>query len=227
MAMFAPGEQDQGASLLESLWLSMTGNDSVYVNWLLGPVEALLGKGGLYDTTPLRKLLTAHFDPKKLASSGVSLWVGTVSLSTGQVHFGPDPSGSDPIDWVMASAAFPGAFPPVVFNGDHWIDGGVRQDAPIEKAIEIGATELDIVLAEPEDGSSNPWDLGKAGNAVLVGLRAADILANQVFMGDQDPLLKFTGPARVYAPYAPWDSDALNFDPAGIRHMIDVGYGIP
>jgi NTE family protein len=227
MAMYPQDQVLDGARALELFWDGIKGNDSVYKMWPLGYVEAVLGRGALYDTTPLADLLRAQFRPDKLASSGVELRLGAVALGTGAVGFGPK-SGEDPVTWTLASAAFPGAFPPVEIDGDRWVDGGVRQDAPIAEAIAMGATELDVVLAEThDDGGLKHWDTSGTGNAVLVGLRAADLLANQVLLSNSFPLISFKGVSHVYAPYAAWDTDPLSFDPAAIRHMIDVGYGIP
>ena len=226
MAMYAPSHQLEGARVLEQFWCAMQGNASVYRNWPFGPLQALTGAGGLYDTSPLEAFLRARFHAAALASSGVVMRLGAVGLAGGKMAFGTE-KDADPVKWTMASAAFPGVFPPVAIGSERYVDGGVRHTSPIMEAISCGATEIDIVLAEPQDGASNPWDLKHAGNAALVGIRAAEIMANEVFVTDQDVLASFGGKYRTYAPYAPWDVDPLSFDPTAIRHMIDVGYGVP
>jgi NTE family protein len=45
-------------------------------------------------------------------------------------------------DAVMASAAIPGVFPPVVWHDRELVDGGVANNAPISHALEMGATRI-------------------------------------------------------------------------------------
>lgn len=226
MAMYPVSQQDTGARVLEQFWYDIKSNETVYRNWTIPILEGLLGKGGMFDTAPLESFLRARFKPELLSLSGVLLRLGATGLSSGQIVFGTEKS-HDVVKWVMASAAFPGAFPPVEIDGEKWVDGGIRDTIPVEEAISLGATHIDIVMTNPQDGEALPWDLKHSGNAALVGIRAAEIMENEVFVTDQDCLKNFTGTYKVYAPYAPWDSDSLTFDPKIIRRMIDVGYGIP
>ena len=226
IAMYPPSQTLEAARELEQFWFGIQGNQTLYRNWTIPVLEGLFGKGSIYDTAPLEAYLRARFKPAKLASSGVKLRMGATNLRTGKLHFGTEKS-PDVVKWVMASAAFPAAFTPVRLDGDLWVDGGIRDTAPINEAVNMGATDMDIVLTGPRDGEAHDWDLKNAGNAALVGIRAAEIMANEVAQTDQDVLKTFKGTYRIYAPYAPWTTDALNWDPKTIRKMIDVGYGIP
>lgn len=225
MAMCPKDKQLEGARELEQFWYSIKGNETIYRNWTIPILEGLFGRGGMYDTEPLYQFLRARFDPKKMAA-GIPMRVGACNLRTGQVEFGHEKS-PNVVAWVMASASYPGAFPPVRIGSEVYTDGGVRHTAPIEEAIRMGADSLDIVLCDPQTGEDNPWDTGDAGNAALVGIRSASIMSNEVFLTDMDVLQDFKGTHRIYSPYAPWALNSLTFDPKAIRHMIDVGYGIP
>jgi len=226
MSMYPPAQQDAGARALEQFWFSIRGNETIYRNWTIPILEGLFGRGGMFDTAPLEAFLRANFHPGLLAVSGVQLRLAATNLRTGQIACGTEKS-PDVVKWVMASAAFPGAFPPVTIDGEKWVDGGIRNTIPIAEAIALGADHLDIVATNPQSGEALEWDLKHAGNAALIGIRAAEIMENEVFRTDQDCLKDFKGTHRIYAPFAPWDSDSLTFDPKIIRHMIDVGYGIP
>lgn len=46
---------------------------------------------------------------------------------------------------ILASAAVPGLLPPVEINGEHYLDGGLVNSIPIERAVALGATELYIL----------------------------------------------------------------------------------
>lgn len=46
---------------------------------------------------------------------------------------------------ILASAAVPGLLPPVEIDGEHFLDGGLVNSIPIERAVLLGATELYIL----------------------------------------------------------------------------------
>src|SRR5215469_3574468 len=56
---------------------------------------------------------------------------------------------------VRASAAIPALFPPVLLgdheNGDWYVDGGVRLNAPLKPALSLGANRLVVVATDPLD----------------------------------------------------------------------------
>lgn len=226
IAMYPPSKALDAARELEQFWFAIQGNQTLYRNWTIPVLEGLFGRGSIYDTTPLDQFLRARFKPNLLAASGVKLRLGATNLRTGEIQYGTE-KAPDVVRWVMASSAFPAAFTPITLDGDKWIDGGVRDTIPIKPAMDLGVTDMDIVLTGPRDGEGNPWDQSRAGNVALVALRSAELMANEVFRTDQDVLQGYKGKYRIYAPYAPWTTDPLNFDPKAIRHMIDVGYGIP
>ncbi len=49
------------------------------------------------------------------------------------------------IDAIVASSAVPGLLPVVEIGGEHFMDGGIVNSIPIERAIALGATELYIL----------------------------------------------------------------------------------
>lgn len=226
MAMYAPMQQAAGAAKLEQFWYEIEGNQSIYCEWFGGLIAAITGRGSLHDTSPLERFLRQRFNPVALAASGVRLRVGATSLRTGRYRAATE-LDHDVVRWVMASSAFPAAFTPIAIDGDVWIDGGVRECTPARDAVAAGATDLDVVLADPVDDDGAPWDLRGAGSAIDVGVRAATIMANEVFRNDLRDLVAKGVTHRLYAPYAAWRVGPLDFVPREIRHMIDVGYGIP
>jgi NTE family protein len=56
---------------------------------------------------------------------------------------------------VRASAAIPALFPPVLLgdheNGDWYVDGGVRLNAPLKPALSLGAARLVVAATDPLD----------------------------------------------------------------------------
>ena len=53
------------------------------------------------------------------------------------------------VDAVLASAAMPAIFPPVEIDGERYIDGGVVDNVPIQRAIDAGATRIVVLLCSP------------------------------------------------------------------------------
>jgi len=50
---------------------------------------------------------------------------------------------------ILASAALPGIFPPVIIEGVPYVDGGVLLNTPLKPAIADGATTIHIVFVDP------------------------------------------------------------------------------
>ena len=61
------------------------------------------------------------------------------------------------VDAILASAALPAVFPPMVIDGRRYLDGGVVNDVPITRAVERGATRLYVLqTGVPEIPPTNP-----------------------------------------------------------------------
>jgi NTE family protein len=140
-----------------------------------------LGRGmtSLLDTKPLLKLLTEKLDWDQLhqnveTGKVEALAIVTTATSTDRTSVFVEHSQSVPvlpenddnraIDYyeqvidanvVRASAAIPALFPPVLLgdssDGDWYVDGGVRLNAPLKPAISLGATRLVVAATDPLD----------------------------------------------------------------------------
>lgn len=49
------------------------------------------------------------------------------------------------VEAILASAAVPGVLPPVVIEGEHFVDGGIVNSIPISRAVELGAKEIYVL----------------------------------------------------------------------------------
>lgn len=70
----------------------------------------------------------------------------------------------DVIEAILASAALPAVYPPVVIDGQRYVDGGVVDNVPIARAVELGCREIyvlhvglhgrpDVEIRRPLDGA--------------------------------------------------------------------------
>ena len=62
------------------------------------------------------------------------------------------------LDHLMASAAVPFLFPPVMMNGEYFGDGAMRQTAPLSPAINLGADRLLIIGVRPDLADTEPLE---------------------------------------------------------------------
>jgi len=137
------------------------------------------GMTSLLDTKPLLKLLSDKLDWGQLhqnieTGNVEALAIVTTATSTDRTSIFvehaqsvpdiPESDDSRAIDYyeqvidanvVRASAAIPALFPPVLLgdssNGDWYVDGGVRLNAPLKPAISLGAERLVVVATDPLD----------------------------------------------------------------------------
>jgi NTE family protein len=49
------------------------------------------------------------------------------------------------VDAILASAAVPGILPPVEIDGEHFVDGGIVNSIPVERAVQMGAEVIYVL----------------------------------------------------------------------------------
>ena len=89
-------------------------------------------------------------------------------------------------EWVYASCAMPFVFPPqdsrdAHGNDEQWVDGGVRDVTPLDAALRERPQAVLVVRASAPPGPKAPK---KYNSLVSIGLRAVDILSNEVSNND-------------------------------------------
>ena len=97
-----------------------------------GASEAL----SVYQTRPLRRTIERLVDFDLINAGDVRLSVGAVNVRTGNfVYFD---SRHNPItpDHIMASGALPPGFPPIEIDGEHYWDGGLVSNTPLQYVLD-------------------------------------------------------------------------------------------
>jgi NTE family protein len=105
--------------------------------WPAGTASAL----SYYDTAPLKTTLERLVDFDRINDLKTRLSVGAVSVTTGNFKYfdnfefrklgkkiGPE--------HIMASGALPPGFPSVVIEGEHYWDGGIASNTPLDYVLE-------------------------------------------------------------------------------------------
>lgn len=89
-----------------------------------------------YDTAQLRTTLERLVDFDRINSGSVRFTVGAVNVRSGNlVCFDTQTHRIGP-EHVMASGALPPGFPPVEIDGEHYWDGGLVSNTPLEWVVE-------------------------------------------------------------------------------------------
>jgi NTE family protein len=146
---FASAPTLTGLGGLEALWLTL--HRSVVAP--LSPrtlFRAITGRGGgLVSNEALRRLLLSHVEIQSLDQAVIPVHVVATEMRSGQAVVLSD---GDPVLALLASAAFPGIYPPVRVGSRELIDGGVSADIPVLQAERLGATFTFILPAAVEEG---------------------------------------------------------------------------
>jgi len=124
---------------LESFWLdNVTASDKIAKKrGVLALVWAIIGKkfDGLVDMSPMQALVKQELDTDNLRASPVQFYACAVDLATGDAVYAPH-DGPDALDYVIASTAIPIEMPVKMIGQGAFVDGGVREVAPLRRAVE-------------------------------------------------------------------------------------------
>jgi hypothetical protein len=146
MSMFPEGEEAEAVELLKSVWLNITGSNDIFVEWPEGIVFSVLTRPSLFDTTPLRNLVTKAFT-RPISRKIV---VGVTSLNSGAFVTYNETVGRNLIEAVMCSSAVPTVFPYQKFDNNVYADGGcvINQDvfSAINRCYEETGNQADIIV---------------------------------------------------------------------------------
>jgi NTE family protein len=232
LSRYPKGKPSVAAEALEMFWRDrVTRNEDIYRRWFpFGRLHALW-KRSLYDSSPLRDLVHSSFDGTPLKEHGRKLAVGAVCLDTGEHGWGTE---NDPnfADWVLASASFPVFMEPVEIDGKLWSDGGVYNVTPLRKAIELGATEIDVVCCFDPWGPQGRWNSERKAAVPDGIIRVTGLMNDAIARYDievtglkneiGDPYRHAT--VRAVVPKTPLNVSSLEFNSDSVSRLIEQGY---
>jgi NTE family protein len=143
---FAADPTREGVERMTQVWLQIRREDIYPQGRLHGPWLYLQQRDAVYANSGLRAIVAEGFPHERLEDAVVPVEVVATSLTDGGERwftYGPA------VDAVLASSAMPAIFPPVEINGEKYIDGGVVDNVPIQRAIDAGATRIVVLLCAP------------------------------------------------------------------------------
>lgn len=141
-AFIAGNPTVEGTAGLAEIWRKLRRQD-VFPGSLADRARRLLvHRDHLYDPSRLRRLIERYARVRLLEDLPVRLVVVAAALDEGrEVWFTNGPL----VPAVMASAAIPGIFPPVLVDGARCVDGAVVNHAPLSVAVTLGADRVWVI----------------------------------------------------------------------------------
>ncbi|MGP8122778.1 MAG: DUF3734 domain-containing protein [Xanthobacteraceae bacterium] len=112
--------------------------------WLQG--GGALGATSLYDTSGLKKTLERLVDFDRLNAGLTRFSAGAVNVRTANLVYFDSTTHTIRPEHIMASAALPPGFPAVEIDGEHYWDGGLVSNTPLQWVIECGARQDTLVF---------------------------------------------------------------------------------
>ncbi len=232
LSIFSPGDEKAGSDFLVNTWRSIKGSKDIYQNWFAGPLEGLVFKTGLFDTTPLRNIIKETVKDQTLKRKFVC---GATNFDNGfydtwdeEKLFKEDYEGA-----IVSSASVPVIFPVTPFDNNFYMDGGVKLSVDIasgiNKCLNMGFIDedvtVDVVLL---NSKVLPLQDAEGVHPMGVLIRIMEIFGYDNSMKDFDyvkqifPKVKFR---YVVAPTKPLPSGSvpLVFSPSEIETMIAYG----
>lgn len=100
-----------------------------------------------YDPEPLKATLERLVDFDRINRQEVRLSVGAVNVRCGNSVYFDNKTHTIGVEHIMASAALPPGFPPVQIDGQHYWDGGILSNTPLQYVLDaVPRTERLVVL---------------------------------------------------------------------------------
>lgn len=148
--------------------------------------QALVGieNAAYYSTAPLRDSLEKLVDLDYLNARHARLSLGAVKICNGEMVYFDSRKQTLTLDHIMASGAFPPAFPAVCVDGDYYWDGGVYSNTPLEAVLDDNPRHDSLIFtvdvwnpdgAKPE----SLWEVANREKDIQYASRAHSHIARQ------------------------------------------------
>ena len=169
---------------LEDIWLKEINRPSKLVrkrNPLVLVFATLFKKfKSLLDNRPLLRLIDQYVEAENLAKSTTEFLVGAVDYLQGDIEY-PNQKDPDFLDYVIASSSIPIIIPYRTIKNKPYIDGGVRDVAPLRHVIHRGVDEIVVIVTQPQSLELESHDIG---NIIPYLERVMQLTFNEILLND-------------------------------------------
>ncbi len=178
-AAIAADPTTETAERLTKLW-SALGTEGVFASSLFGQLRTLArSRTHLHANTRLRTLIEEQSPGQRIEDLAVPFQCVAVSIETARERWFDRGPVSDA---VLASCAVPGLLPPVLIDGEHYLDGGLVDSLPLGRAVRLGARRIFVLhvgrIERPLQPPKWPWEVGLVAFEVARRHRFVSDLAN-------------------------------------------------
>jgi len=150
---------------------------------------AFLFSDSLNDSRPLKNLIFKFFGNreryKKLIDSPIEMFVTVVNMQSGQIEYGNQHKDKKYVllKKILASASIPVMMPPVKIGRCQYVDGGVKEIAPLGKAIDEGANHIISIILSPDKEHRRPFKKDFR-NSMDILKRTLELLTDEIVDND-------------------------------------------
>lgn len=202
-------------------------NDRRY--WGLG---SLLRTGDLFNADFCYRRLPFELDPWDAAAfeaDPARFWAVATDADTGEaVCREIATADSDACEWIRASSSMPVVSRPILFHGRRYLDGGLADPIPLDRAFALGFDRIVLVLTQPATYRKPPPRarflvdfLLRKLPAVAESLRTRADRYNRTL--DRVAEAERAGRAFVIRPAAPLPVGRVTRSPAAVQAAYDLG----
>ena len=201
-------------------WITMPWRRSIYSTKGLKSLIDKLLLPGIYSD-----LLSLGLREDKL------VLICTTNLNTGSTHYWAPhdtPNREAYVDCLLASCNQPGLMTPVKLRGNEWhVDGGVKEIAPVQAAIDAGATNIYAIVLDTPRPLYIPDEYKRIPQILL---RALDLMFYEIRENDisivEEECCKaiYKRKLVLIRPEESLFTDGLEFIPEQMQSMMRIGY---
>ena len=228
------GQEKVAIDWMLSLWKQF-GKRDIYRNWMLGPLQGLFFKPGLWDNTAEADYLQEKFKEFPDRELKRRININTVDFDTGAIYKYREDVDFDVLPKaVRASTSMPFAFPHTYLDGHAFVDGGsvwnIDLSGAIKRCKEIVDNDKDIIVDVVMcNGANNVTDKEhKKYNAMQNYGRYQQIRAFYSIMSDYCEIKRGYPNVNFRYILSPQEDLPSGFLPLGFDHdsmveMINIG----
>jgi NTE family protein len=193
--------------------------------------RGVMGKKTLGESKSLRNLIKqffkeTHFERLKKKEKEVIAVVANITDEKVEYKSSNDYEYEDFIDWLWASSNVELFMSILEKDGNQYADGGIYETVPIQVAIDHGATDIDVIVLNPEDfGVIKRTEVKNMFHYFfkIIRMMQRRIVRDNIMLGKLQSNKRDININIIYTPYR-LTEDVLDFDKDTMLQWWDVGY---
>lgn len=163
---------------LVELWNDVENNSPFEASLLEQATTIARNWTHLHGNHRLRRLLLEQLNVRAFEELAVPFSCVAASIEQAGAHWF---ESGDLIAALLATTAVPGLLPPVEIDGEHFLDGGLVDSIPIDRAVALGARCIYVLqvgrIEHPLEPPSRPWEVGIVAFEIARRHRFSEVMA--------------------------------------------------